>query len=94
VQDDRSEIVSVPNRCGEACDRRDLAVFDEVFTLDALTECGGAVVAGRDERVAVHGMFGGYPDGLRRTVDGCRISYRRLAVSVEWGTLDVLAPAA
>jgi hypothetical protein len=140
VQDDHWEIVAVQNRYGEACDRRDWALFDEVFTPDAVTEYGGAVVAGRGERVAsirshlggcgttqhllgnysasVQGeaaeascyvrafhlgadrpelhyeMFGRYHDRLRRTPDGWRIAYRRLEVSFELGTRDVLGPGA
>jgi hypothetical protein len=70
VQDDHWEIVAVQNRYGEACDRRDWALFDEV-------------VAGRGERVASirshigadrpelhHEMFGSYHDRLRRTPAG------------------------
>jgi len=52
VQDDHWEIVAVQNRYGQACDRRDWALFDAVFTADAVTEYGGEVVAGRHERVA------------------------------------------
>jgi hypothetical protein len=49
---DHWEIVAVQNRYGEACDRRNWDLFDDVFTTDAVTEYGAPPVEGRHERVA------------------------------------------
>jgi hypothetical protein len=52
VQSDHWEIVAVQNRYGEACDRRNWALFDDVFIEDVVTEYAAPPVSGRAERVA------------------------------------------
>ena len=52
MQSDHWEIVAVQNRYAEACDQRNWALFDEVFTDDVETEYAAPPVTGRAERVA------------------------------------------
>ena len=63
VQSDHWDIVAVQNRYGEACDRRDWALFDQVFTADVVTEYSAPPETGRAGRVAsIRSHLGGCGD--------------------------------
>jgi hypothetical protein len=58
---ERVEVLDVVNRYAEACDRRDWALFDRVFTVGATVDYGGTVrLAGREAIVeSIRNMLGG-----------------------------------
>jgi hypothetical protein len=138
---ERQAIIEVLNRYAEACDTRRWALFDDVFTPDAVGDFGpdfqvrgrDAIVgmvalhlggcgptqhllgnyvvdvdgseattsckirafhigAGRDDNRSYE-VFGEYHDRLVRVNGTWRIRHRRMVVTIELGTHDILVPA-